>query len=159
MSRQVQLRRGLPVEARDLSRLDPAALEKVRAEVAPSPRGADELHDLLLSTLVHRPQADWQEWFQQLVATAGPWGVRSRRVGRRQAGTASRAPLWCATERRPWAEALFPGGRVPSPTTVAWRRRDSRPTAGAHGRRGAGRSTSPPPWPFGATCELTGPVT
>ena len=27
-SRQVQLRRGLPVEARDLSRLDAAALEK-----------------------------------------------------------------------------------------------------------------------------------
>ena len=90
-SRQVQLRRGLPVEARDLSRLDPAALEKVRAEVAPSPRGPDELHDLLLSTLVHRPQADWLEWFEQLWPPAGPWRCswrtsRARRARGRRAG-------------------------------------------------------------------------
>jgi ATP-dependent Lhr-like helicase len=104
-SRQVQLRRGLPVEARDLSRLDDAALDKVRAEVAPAPRGADELHDLLLSTLVHRPQAGWQEWYQQLVAAGRAMEVL---VAGEDGGSAG---LWCATERRPWAEALFPDGR------------------------------------------------
>src|SRR5206468_3733375 len=34
-SRAVQLRRGLPVEVRDLARLDPDAIERVRDEVAP----------------------------------------------------------------------------------------------------------------------------
>ncbi len=110
-SRQVQLRRGLPVEARDLSHLEPAALEKVRAEVAPSPRHPDELHDLLLSTLVHRPQADWLEWFQQLVAHGRAMEVDVADESGEEAGDGSRAPLWCATERRPWAEALFPDGR------------------------------------------------
>ncbi len=65
-ARQVQLRRGLPVEARDLSHLDTAALEKIRGQVAAAPRNAEELHDLLLSTLVHRPHDDWREWFQEL---------------------------------------------------------------------------------------------
>ena len=101
-ARQVQVRRGLPVEARDLSRLDPAALEKVRAEAAPSPRNADELHDLLLSTIVHRPQARWQEFYDELV-----------RGGRAMAthptpNTPGTDVLWCATERRDWAESLFP---------------------------------------------------
>ena len=100
-ARQVQLRRGLPVEARDLSRLDPAALEKVRAEVAPGPRDADELHDLLLSTLVHRPEPEWLEFFAALVA--------NRRAMVVTASLPNGAALWCATERREWAEALFPG--------------------------------------------------
>ncbi len=125
-SRQVQLRRGLPVEARDLSRLDTAALEKVRAQVAPAPAGAEELHDLLLSTLVHRPRADWQDWFSELVAAGRAMVVRPVVDGGDRAdgagadvgvgtdvGTGSQGPtglpdLWCSTERRDWAEALFP---------------------------------------------------
>jgi ATP-dependent helicase Lhr and Lhr-like helicase len=75
-ARQVQLRRGLPVEARDLTRLDGAAVGKVRAEVAPSPRSAEELHDMLLSTLVHKGQTDWQDWFQELVASGRAMLVR-----------------------------------------------------------------------------------
>ncbi len=110
-SRQVQLRRGLPVEARDLSRLDPAALEKVRAEVAPSLRGPDELHDLLLSTLVHRPEADWRQWFGQLVGTGRAMEVHVAAGPGAGGAGADRISLWCATERRPWAEALFPGAR------------------------------------------------
>jgi ATP-dependent Lhr-like helicase len=113
-SRQVKLRRGLPVEARDLSRLDAAALEKVRAEVVPSPRDPDELHDLLLSTLVHRPRADWLEWFQQLVAHGRAMEVQvadkaDQEVEEVEGG--GHTPLWCATERRGWAEALFPDGQ------------------------------------------------
>ncbi|MDA8301893.1 MAG: DEAD/DEAH box helicase [Actinomycetota bacterium] len=102
-ARQVQLRRGLPVEARDLSLLDPAAIEKVRTEAAPSPRSADELHDLLLSTLVHRPKSDWEEPFDALVASG-----RAMRALPAGAGTEQ---LWCATERREWASALLPGAR------------------------------------------------
>jgi ATP-dependent Lhr-like helicase len=116
-ARQVQLRRGLPVEARDLSRLDTEALEKVRAQVAPAPAGAEELHDLLLSTLVHRARADWQVWFSELVAAGramvvrpvvrGPDGA-SGTEGAEAEGPSGLVELWCSTERREWAEALFP---------------------------------------------------
>jgi ATP-dependent Lhr-like helicase len=45
----VQARRtGDPSSAGDLGALDPAAIERVRAEAAPDPRDADELHDALL---------------------------------------------------------------------------------------------------------------
>ena len=54
-TRAVQLRRGLPLHAEALGRLDPAALERVRAEAAPDVRGPEELHDLLLSTVVLAP--------------------------------------------------------------------------------------------------------
>jgi ATP-dependent Lhr-like helicase len=46
-SRALPLRRGIPLEARDLSRLDPAAIARVRAELAPDPRDEHELHDAL----------------------------------------------------------------------------------------------------------------
>ena len=99
-SRQVQLRRGLPVEARDLSHLDAAAVEKVREEVAPALRDAEELHDLLLTAVVHKPKAEWQTWFGELVAARRAMQVH-----------ASAGSMWCATERRPEVEALFPGSR------------------------------------------------
>ena len=102
-ARQVQLRRGLPIEARDLSRLDASAIEKVRAEAAPALRDPDELHDLLLSTLVHRPNDAWAKWFEALVV-----GGRAMRVRPTSADTGE---MWCATERRQWVEALFPGAR------------------------------------------------
>ena len=112
-ARQVQLRRGLPVEARDLSRLDAAAVEKVRTEVAPSPRDAEELHDLLLSTLVHRAQADWQDWAQELIASGRAMLVFPAVAPPPDADAGGDVPaplgLWCATERRQWVEALFPG--------------------------------------------------
>src|SRR2546422_5934009 len=66
-SRAVQLRRGLPVEARDLGRLDPAAIERVREEVRPDPRAADEVHDLLMTVTGRRPNGEWRSWFGELV--------------------------------------------------------------------------------------------
>jgi ATP-dependent helicase Lhr and Lhr-like helicase len=101
-SRAVQLRRGLPVEARDLGRLDPDAIERVREEVQPDPRDADELHDLLMTVSGLRPVEDWRSWFEELleerrtVTVAAPSGVE----------------LWCTVERRPALELLFPGAVV-----------------------------------------------
>ncbi len=109
-ARQVQLRRGLPVEARDLTRLDAAALEKVRAEVAPSPRNAEEVHDLLLSTLVYRARDDWQDWFQELAASGRAMLVVPAAMREAPAENDVQEPaLWCTTERRSYVEALFPG--------------------------------------------------
>ncbi|HEX4661243.1 MAG TPA: DEAD/DEAH box helicase [Streptosporangiaceae bacterium] len=109
-SRAVSLPRGLPVAAHELSRLDPAAIERVAAQVRPDPRDADELHDLLMTLTALRPEPDWQEMFGALVA------------GRRAAAVHGPAgTLWCAVERRPAVEALFPdAGIVPDhPCPVA----------------------------------------
>jgi ATP-dependent helicase Lhr and Lhr-like helicase len=111
-SRQVTLRRGLPVEARDLASLDPGAIERVREQVRPEVRDADELHDLLMTVLGHRPDAEWQEPFGTLVA-----------AGRAVTLHAPGGDLWCAVERRPRLEALFPGATAtpdhPSPVAAA----------------------------------------
>ena len=84
-----------------------AALERVRAEAAPDVRGPEELHDLLLSTIVWRPQDDYASWFGALAdsgraatATFGDTGGPGADTG---------VGLWCARERRGWVEAAFPG--------------------------------------------------
>ncbi len=100
-SRAVTLRRGLPVDARDLATLDPDAISRVRAEAAPEPRDADELHDLLLSLIVSRPVASFTDWFDQLVARR-----RAARVT-----TAGGELLWCPAELRDHVACLFPAAR------------------------------------------------
>jgi ATP-dependent Lhr-like helicase len=101
-SRTVRLRRGLPVEARDLGRLDPDAIERVRQEAMPDPRNADELHDLLMTVCILRPMLDWAGFFDEL-------------VGERRAIVVEPAPgvrLWGAVERRPVVELLFPDAPI-----------------------------------------------
>ncbi len=97
-TRSLALPRGLPVHARALGKLDPEVIAAVRSEAAPDPRGPDELHDLLLSLVLVRPQPQWQAWFDRLVAdrrasvvTGGPDG----------------SERWCAVERRAFAEVLI----------------------------------------------------
>jgi ATP-dependent Lhr-like helicase len=101
-SRAVQLRRGLPVEARDLGRLDPDAIERVREEVRPEPRDADELHDLLMTVTGTTPKEEWRSWFEELVEE-------------RRAVVVHVAPgvdLWSTVERRPAVELLFGGALI-----------------------------------------------
>ena len=100
-SRAVPLRRGLPVEPHELARLDPAAIDRVAEQVKPDPRDADELHDLLMTLTVVRPEQDWQAWFDELVARGRAVTVQGI------SGT-----LWAATERRPAIELLFPDAAV-----------------------------------------------
>jgi ATP-dependent helicase Lhr and Lhr-like helicase len=102
-SRQVRIPRGLPVAARDLARLDPGAIERVRDEIRPQPRDADELHDLLMTLFVMRPNQPWHGWFGEL-AGAG----RAVRI------TAPEGPLWCAAERQGVLAPLYPGLQVTS---------------------------------------------
>jgi ATP-dependent Lhr-like helicase len=99
-SRAVPLRRGLPVEPRELGRLDPDAIQRVRSEATPELRDADELHDLLLSLVAARPRQEWAENFQILV-----------RAGRSFEVHGQTDVLWAATECRTEVEALFPGAR------------------------------------------------
>ncbi|HEY5024200.1 MAG TPA: DEAD/DEAH box helicase [Acidimicrobiales bacterium] len=131
-TRAVQLRRGLPLHAEALGRLDEGALERVRVEAAPDVRGPEELHDLLLSAVVWRPQPDYATWFDTL---AGSGRAACATVGARSAGEGEDEDilLWCATERRRWVEAAFPaavfhpdrvpdvaaGAEAPDPDVVA----------------------------------------
>ncbi len=100
-SRAVALRRGLPESVRDLGRLDPAAIARVRDEVRPQARDPDELHDILLGLGVMRPDPQWESFFEILVEAGRGAGVAGP-IG----------PLWLATERRPLVEVLFPGASI-----------------------------------------------
>ncbi len=102
-SRAVPLRRGLPVEPRELGRLDPGAIDRVRAEATPDVRDPDELHDVLLSLVATRPRQEWFEHFRTLASTGRAFEVH-------RAGPAD--VLWAATERRTEIEALFHGARL-----------------------------------------------
>jgi ATP-dependent helicase Lhr and Lhr-like helicase len=99
-SRAVPLRRGLPVEPRELGRLDPDAIERVRTEATPDVRDPDELHDLLLSLVAARPRNEWAENFETLSKAGRAFQVQG-----------ATDVLWAATERRAEIEALFPGAR------------------------------------------------
>jgi ATP-dependent Lhr-like helicase len=100
-SRAVALRRGLPESVRDLGRLDPAAIARVKGEVRPEARDPDELHDVLLGLVVLRPAPQWESLFEILVE--GGRGARA---------ASPSGPLWLATERRPLVEVLFPGASI-----------------------------------------------
>ena len=66
----VMSRRWLaPEEARDIGRLDPEAIARVRAEAWPDPANPDELHDALawLGFLgVEEAKPEWRDWFLEL---------------------------------------------------------------------------------------------
>ena len=100
-SRQVQVPRGLPVAARDLARLDPGAIERVRDQVRPQPRDADELHDLLMTLYVMRPRPEWDGWFSELAAAG--------RVAEIPVGGGT---LWCAVERLAVLGGLLPAAQA-----------------------------------------------
>jgi ATP-dependent Lhr-like helicase len=100
-SRAVPLRRGLPVEPRELGRLDPDAIARVRHEATPEVRHPDELHDVLLSLVASPPRPEWEEHFEALTAAGRSFEVHAIGPGF----------LWAATERRAELDALFPGVR------------------------------------------------
>ncbi len=93
-SRNVVVPRGLPVDARDLARLDSAAIERVRGEVRPDPRDADELHDLLLTLYLMRPVPAWSGWFAELAEVGRVAEVRN-------------GDFWCSAERRSVLEPVI----------------------------------------------------
>ncbi|MGE3360922.1 MAG: DEAD/DEAH box helicase [Acidimicrobiia bacterium] len=103
-TRQVKLRRGLPVSPDELGRLEPAAIARVEAEVAPDPRDPDELHDVLMALVCCTPRPGWQRWFDQL-----------RHAGRARALPVAGELRWCATEALSLLAVLHPGsvGELP----------------------------------------------
>ena len=103
----VMSRRWLaPEEAGELGRLDPEAIERVRAEAWPEPANADELHDALvwlgfLGADEARTQPGWGAWLAEL--------ARDKRAALLHA---PQATLWIAAERLPQFQALWPNARL-----------------------------------------------
>ena len=123
-ARAVALRRTLsPGEAKDLAKLDPAAIAQIRDEAWPVVRDQEELHGALL-TLGALPAAEGAAWlreFESLAAQnrAGEW----RREGL--------PPLWAAAERWTLVAAACPGGEggpapaLPESLRKPWEEQDA----------------------------------
>src|SRR5262249_14595607 len=91
-----------PEAASDIGRLDPEAIERVRAEAWPAPENPDELHDALvwlgfLTGDEVRTRTNWRDWLIQL--------AHDKRTARLTLPSGS---LWITAERLPEFQALFP---------------------------------------------------
>ncbi len=107
----VMARRWMDAEtAADLGKLDADAIRRVREEVWPEPRSADEMHDALmslgfLSDMEIDDRAEWQPLIQDLAA--------AKRATRLQIDDTS--AIHIAAERLAEFDAMFPDAqRVPS---------------------------------------------
>ncbi|MEX0663562.1 MAG: DEAD/DEAH box helicase [Acidimicrobiia bacterium] len=94
----VTLRRGLAVDLSAIGALEPEAVERVRAEVAPDPTHSDDLHDLLSSLVVTRARDEWRSL----------WGELQAR-NRGQVIERDGDELWCTTELHADAERALNG--------------------------------------------------
>ena len=104
-TRAVFQRRWLdPETAADMGKLDQAAIDRVREEVWPEPRNADELHDALveLGFVTEAEGANWQEFFAEL-------------KNDRRAGVLTTKGLWVAAERLPQITAVYPNPDLEPP--------------------------------------------
>jgi ATP-dependent helicase Lhr and Lhr-like helicase len=107
-TRAVFQRRWLdPQQASDMGKLDQAAIDRVRDEVWPEPRNADELHDALveLGFLTEQEAANWKDFFDEL-KSEGRAAVLH--------GSELQSPpvLWVAAERLPQLNVVFAGRRL-----------------------------------------------
>lgn len=108
-TRAVFQRRWLdPETASDMGKLDQAAIDRVREEVWPEPRNADELHDALveLGFVTAQEGVAWQEFFAEL------------KGDRRAAVLAGQKQLWVAAERLPQLNAIFADATLEPPITA-----------------------------------------
>jgi ATP-dependent Lhr-like helicase len=92
-----------------MGKLDQAAIDRVRDEVWPEPRNADELHDALveLGFVTEQEGASWQEFFAELNA--------DRRAAVMSTGTTR---LWVAAERLPQLQVVYPNAELQPPITA-----------------------------------------
>ena len=96
-TRAVTLRRTTGSTTDELGILDLAVIEEVAAMAWPLVRDADELHDALLTLVITPALAQWQGWFDELVAAR-------RATCLHVEGTM----LWTAAERLDLARAAYP---------------------------------------------------
>jgi len=112
-TRAVAMRRWLePVTAEDHGALAAPAVEQVRREVWPAPRGLEELHDVLYTSGYlsdpHDIAPQWREWLQGLIGQG--------RAVRQPLG--SGGALWFAAERTPLFAAVYPAAAPAEPSRL-----------------------------------------
>ena len=107
-ARAVSLRRTSRGDAGEHGVLDPAVIAEVAETAWPLVRDADELHDALATLVVLPPVADWQTWFDELVA--------QRRATLLVRGESAR--FWTCAERLELARLAYPDA-VPQPRVGA----------------------------------------
>ncbi|HWD23910.1 MAG TPA: hypothetical protein VG368_00445, partial [Acidimicrobiales bacterium] len=90
-------RRGVPLEAHDLSTLDAGIVSDVTTELRIDPRDPDELHDFLLGVVIVSPMPEFGPLFRHLVAR-----------GRAITATVEGSRSWIAIERRDLVELIAP---------------------------------------------------
>jgi ATP-dependent Lhr-like helicase len=106
-SQAVMSRRWLdPVDAGEIGKLDPQAIERVREEAWPDATSGDELHDALLwltflSDAEIQGNPHWPSLMEGLAQQGRVLHLSSNGVG-----------FWVATERRAWFEPLSDESRV-----------------------------------------------
>ena len=61
-----QNRQPTTLDQSTLAQITPDAIAQVVEETTPDPRTPDELHDLLTTLVITRPNPDWQEFFNEL---------------------------------------------------------------------------------------------
>jgi len=107
-ARAVSLRRALPEDSRDLSALDPAAIERESANAWPRMQDADELHDALLvlgvlpesiamASAAKDGMGAVEVWFQSLMADGRVYRLESDGVA-----------YWAAAERLSLLNPVYP---------------------------------------------------
>jgi len=100
-----------PEDAAEIGRLDPEAIESVRAEAWPRPRDADEMHEALtsLGAIAEREvdaEPGWRGWLGALAADRRATQVRWNDGAR---------GAWVAAERLPLLVALHPDATLAPP--------------------------------------------
>ncbi len=121
-----------PSAASDIGALDPAAIARVRDEVRPDPRDADELHDAIVTAgfLTGEETQTLPRPFFEALACAG----------RATRGNVAGGTLWVAAERLPEFLAVHPACRL-DPEIAAPGARAARAVVAPRGDRGAAPRT------------------
>jgi ATP-dependent helicase Lhr and Lhr-like helicase len=104
-TRAVFQRRWLdPQQASDMGKLDQAAIDRVRDEVWPEPRNADELHDALveLGFVTEAEGASWGNFFEELKAERRAAVLTVEKI------PGQSKSLWVAAERLPQLSVVYP---------------------------------------------------
>ena len=131
-TRAVQQRRWLdPQTAKDMGKLDQAAIDRVRDEAWPRVENADELHDALveLGFITANEGAEWPDFVTELkndrraaVLQAGSADILSAMSAQREepaadkmSGLPASPALWVAAERLPQLQAIYPGASLTPP--------------------------------------------
>ncbi len=123
-TRAVMSRRWLDEEAAaGVGRLDPEAIDRVRAEAWPSATNADELHDALLGLAFVTEQEvagiePWRALLVALVDAGRATRLSVQRTASAETTTTGERALWIAAERLPQFACVFPHA-VHSPPIAA----------------------------------------